>query len=157
MPAGQSAGAKRLTHSICRRALRALAFATILSAFAPVAFADDAGPNEDLQGVIRRQLDDFAKDDADDAFAQAAPNIQEKFRDAKTFLSMVKTAYPPVYRHHSVQFGEASRNGDEAHQSVTFVDVDNQVWNAVYLLNKQVDGKWRIVGCAVAQSDDTSL
>ena len=134
--------------------MRALAFALMLLLFVSPAWADDVS---DVQSVISQQLDAFAHDDAVGAFAFAAPPIREKFADPNAFFAMVKTAYPAVYRHRSVQFGRQTRDGDRAEQSVTFIDSDNLVWSGVYTLGRQEDGGWRIVGCVLARSEETSL
>jgi len=134
--------------------MRALVlFLALMLAVAP-AGAEEA---PDAPAIISRQLDAFARDDAKAAFAFAAPPIQDKFADAASFMAMVKAAYPPVYRHRSVQFGAQSRDGDRIEQAVTFVDADNDVWVGVYTLVRQDDGGWKISGCALARSDETSL
>ena len=111
----------------------------------------------EAQAVIARQLDAFAHDDAAGAYALAAPEIKAKFETPEAFLAMVKSAYPAVYRHRSVQFGEQERDGEALSQRVTLVDGDNDVWKAVYVLARQSDGAWKITGCAIAKSDETSL
>jgi len=131
----------------------ALLFLALVLLCAPVR-ADEAA---DVQAAITGQLDAFARDDADAAYGFAAPAIREKFADAAGFLAMVKSAYPAVYRHRSAEFGVEKRDGERVRQSIVFVDADNAVWAGVYLLAQQPDGAWRIEGCALRRSDDTSL
>jgi hypothetical protein len=128
--------------------MRALAFALVVLALVNFARAGDA---PDVQGIISRQLDAFAHDDAASAYAFAAPGIQEKFPSADAFLAMVKETYPPVYRHRSVQYGKQSREGDQIEQGVVFVDPDNVVWGGVYTLGQQADGGWKITGCVIVR------
>lgn len=116
--------------------------------------ADEAA---DVQGVISGQLEAFARDDARAAYDFAAPAIRDKFADAAGFLAMVKSAYPVVYRHRSAEFGAEQRDGERVRQNVAFVDANNDVWAGVYLLVRQPDGAWRIEGCALQRSDETSL
>ena len=134
--------------------MRARAFALLFLLLAVPSRADEA---RDVQDVILRQLDAFEHDDATAAFAYAAPAIRDKFASPQVFLDMVKVAYPAVYRHRSAQFGAETHHGDGAEQSVTFIDADNLVWTGVYRLERQEDGGWRIVGCALARSQETSL
>jgi hypothetical protein len=136
--------------------MRALAFGLLALVFAlsGAARADEA-PN--VQAIISSQLDAFAHDDARAAFSLAAPPIQRKFESPEAFIAMVKAAYPPVYRHRSVQFGQQSREGGKIQQGVVFVDSDNDVWAGVYSLARQSDGGWKIVGCVIARSNETSL
>jgi hypothetical protein len=131
----------------------ALLLAGLCLLCAPVR-ADEAS---DVQGVISSQLEAFARDDAQAAYAFAAPAIREQFDDAASFLAMVKSAYPAVYRHRSAEFGVEQRDGERVRQAIVFVDADNDVWAGVYLLARQPDGAWRIEGCALRRSDDTSL
>ena len=117
--------------------------------------AAEASP--DARALIERQLDAFAHDDAAGAYALATPSIQKIFPDADAFLSMVKNQYGAVYSHRSVEFGAASVEADSIGQSVTFVDKDNLVWSAVYQLARQADGGWRIQGCVIVKSTESSL
>jgi hypothetical protein len=146
---------------IAEARMRALIFGSL--AFLLLIFgarAQDA-PNAqsapDVKALISSQLDAFARDDAKAAFGFAAPPIQARFSTPEAFLTMVKTVYPPVYRHRSVQFGEETRDGDKIEQGVVFVDGDNAVWAGVYTLRRQSDGGWKIEGCVIARSKETSL
>jgi hypothetical protein len=135
--------------------MRALAFVLLGSlAFCAPARADESA---DVQATISAQLEAFARDDAAAAYRFAAPAVRDKFTDAGAFLAMVKTAYPAVYRHRSAEFGAEARGGERVGQSVVFVDADNVVWTAVYLLTRQADDGWKIEGCALSRSDESSL
>jgi hypothetical protein len=136
--------------------MRALRFGllALFFAFAGPARADDFA---DAKAVISLQLDAFAHDDAQAAWALAAPVIREKFGDADAFMAMVKTVYPPVYRRRSAEFGKQSRAGDEIAQEMVFVDESNDVWAGVYKLQRQGDGAWEITGCVLARTKESSL
>ena len=133
--------------------MHAVVLAVLLS-LVSVAWAQ---PAPEAQAIISSQLDAFAHDDAKAAFGFAAPPIQQRFTSPEAFLAMVRRVYPAVYRHRSVAFGEAARQGDKIEQGVVFVDDDNAVWNGVYTLTRQSDGGWKIEGCVIAPSDETSL
>jgi Domain of unknown function (DUF4864) len=111
----------------------------------------------DVQALISGQLDAFAHDDAAAAFAVAAPGIKQRFQDPDAFMAMVKTAYPPVYHHKTVQFGAQTRDGDQIGQTVVIVDNDNEVWGGVYTLELESDGSWKISGCVLIKSAQSSL
>jgi hypothetical protein len=136
--------------------MRALTFAllALILTFSGFARAQDA---PDVQAIISKQLDAFAHDDAKGAFALAAPSIQEKFGDADAFMAMVKSTYPPVYRRRSVEFGKQSNDGEEIDQGVVFVDEDNVVWTGIYKLGRQIGGDWKIIGCVLIRSTQSSL
>ncbi len=119
--------------------------------------ASSAQQAPDVQGLISSQLDAFAHDDAAAAFAAAAPGIKARFQDPDAFMAMVKTAYPPVYHHKSVQFGSQTRDGDQIGQTVVIVDSDNEVWGGVYTLELESDGSWKISGCVLIKSAQSSL
>jgi len=120
------------------------------------ALADDTAPPE-ARALIEQQLDAFAHDDADGAYALAAPEIKALFPDSDAFIAMVRRSYAPVYRHRGVEFGAFDDGGDTIHQALTIVDVNNQVWTAIYILVRQPEGNWRIGGCVLTKSTDTSL
>jgi hypothetical protein len=119
--------------------------------------ASSAQEAPDVQGLISSQLDAFAHDDAAAAFAAAAPGIRSRFQDPDAFMAMVKSAYPPVYHHKSVQFGSQTRDGDQIGQTVVIVDNENEVWGGVYTLELESDGSWKISGCVLIKSAQSSL
>ncbi len=122
-----------------------------------LAIAGDAVAPSDAQGVIARQLEAFAHDDFDGAYQLATPGIQALFPDVEAFMTMVRNSYAPVYRHRSVEFGAFADEGDEVEQALSIVDDDNQVWTAIYKLARQPDGAWKISGCILAKSKQSSL
>jgi hypothetical protein len=136
--------------------MRAIVFGSLALLLVFAGFAR-AQPAPEAQAIISSQLDAFAHDDAKTAFGFAAPPIQQRFSSPEAFLAMVRSVYPPVYRHRSVQFGESTRQGDKIEQGVVIVDDDNAVWNGVYTLTRQSDGGWKIEGCVIAPSSETSL
>jgi hypothetical protein len=127
-----------------------------LSLFAAPAWAAETAPPE-ARALIERQLDAFARDDAEGAYALAAPGIQAIFPDSETFMAMVREKYAPVYRHRSVEFGAFAEDGDKIEQSLTIVDANNNVWTAIYYLARQPDGTWRTNGCVMVKSTESSL
>ena len=127
-----------------------------LSLFAAPAWAAETAPPE-ARALIERQLDAFAHDDAEGAYALAAPGIQAIFTDSETFMAMVREKYAPVYRHHSIEFGAFAQDGDKIEQALTIVDEDNNVWKAIYYLARQPDGTWRTTGCLLTKSTESSL
>jgi hypothetical protein len=127
-----------------------------LSLLAAPARAAETAPPE-ARALIERQLDAFAHDDAEGAYALAAPGIHAIFSDSETFMAMVREKYAPVYRHHSVEFGTFAQDGDKIEQALTIVDEDNDVWKAIYYLARQPDGTWRTTGCLLTKSAESSL
>jgi len=124
----------------------------LISLVAPARAGDDVTA---AQVIIRSQEQAFARDDADAAYFYAAPAIHRMFPDADEFMSMVRRGYAPVYRHKSFEFGEGRAADGKIAQTVRIIDADGNPWDALYTLEQQADGSWKITGCvlkAVGQS-----
>ncbi len=105
-----------------------------------------------VRAVVQGQLDAFAKDDARRAFSFAAPGIRKTFGNPAAFLAMVKRSYPVVYRPARVAFLQSNGKGDDAIQRVQMLDAQGEAWLAIYSLERQKDGAWRITGCSVVEN-----
>ncbi|MBR0728848.1 DUF4864 domain-containing protein [Bradyrhizobium japonicum] len=108
--------------------------------------ADDVAA---AQGVIRAQEQAFARDDAAAAYSYAAPAIREIFPAPDIFMSMVQNGYAPVYRHRSFEFGESRSDGNWISQHVHIIDANGEAWEALYTLEQQSDGSYKITGCSL--------
>ncbi len=116
--------------------------------------APDPAAGQAIQKVIAHQIEAFRHDDAAAAFSDAAPGIQAMFGTPSRFLAMVQHGYPPVYRPRSVAFGALLSLGGRLVQKVDLVGPDGQSVLALYTMEREPDGKWRIEGCALTASDD---
>ncbi|SME93789.1 protein of unknown function [Tistlia consotensis] len=122
-----------------------------LLAAAP-ARAQDA---EAIRAVIGQQLDAFRRDDGGAAFSYASPGIQARFGNAATFMEMVRAGYPAVYRPLEVEFRKLSLEDGKAVQEVYFVGADGKAALALYLMERQPDGSWRINGVRMVALPET--
>jgi len=104
------------------------------------------------QSVIRSQVEAFSHDDAAAAYSYAAPAIHEMFPQADLFMFMVQHNYAPVYRHRSFEFGEATVEGGRVAQHARIVDENGETWEALYTLEQQPDGSFKIIGCVLLKS-----
>jgi hypothetical protein len=102
-----------------------------------------------IRTVIDNQLAAFRRDDAVTAFGFAAPNIQDMFGTPEHFLAMVRQGYQPVYRPSEVRFGELVRIDGRLTQLVHLVGPDGVPELALYFMERQPDGVWRITGCVL--------
>jgi len=100
-----------------------------------------------IRSVIGDQMAAFKRDDAAAAFGLAAPNIQDMFGTPEHFLAMVRQGYQPVYRPSDVRFGELVRIDGRLTQLVHVVGPDGVPQLALYFIERQPDGRWRITGC----------
>ena len=105
-----------------------------------------------IQSVITQQLEAFKNNDAEAAYALAAPMIQQMFGNATNFLGMVAHGYPPVYRPRQTSFGTLGLEDDRLIQRVEIVGPDGRNWLALYTMEKQSDGSWKINGCQLTES-----
>ena len=126
---------------------------TLLLGLSSPARADDVAA---AQTVIRSQEQAFARDDAAAAWSHAAPAIQELFPRPEIFMQMVQQGYAPVYRHRSFEFGEAKAAGGEIAQRVHIVDDNGEAWEALYTLERQPDGSYRITGCSLLKAGQSA-
>ncbi|QIO36023.1 DUF4864 domain-containing protein [Bradyrhizobium sp. 1(2017)] len=129
--------------------IAALLVALMITLGAAPAFADDIAA---AQGVIRAQEQAFVRDDAAAAYSHAAPAIQELFPAPDIFMSMVQNGYAPVYRHKSFEFGDSKAEGSWIAQRVHIVDANGEAWEALYTLERQPDGSYKITGCSLLKA-----
>jgi hypothetical protein len=114
-----------------------------------------ASAEEDVaagQTVIRSQEEAFGRDDAAAAYGFAAPEIKSEFQTPDIFMSMVRNGYAPVYRHRSFEFGEAKAYDGKIYQQVHIVDANGDAWEALYTLEPQGDGTFKISGCVLKKA-----
>ena len=121
---------------------------TLLLGIAP-ALADNIAAAQD---VIRAQEQAFGRDDAAAAYSYAAPIIKQIFPAPDIFMSMVENSYTPVYRHKSFEFGETKVDGDWIGQHVHIIDANGEAWEALYTLEQQPDGSYKITGCSLLKA-----
>jgi hypothetical protein len=132
------------------------AVAATVSLWVAVASAEDLNPASS-RAIIERQLDAFARDDAEAAYALAAPTIKQMFADADHFMAMVRDHYGAVYRHRSVEFGAFKESDDEASLEATLVDNDNVVGTALYSFRRVSNGDWLISACVLVKSEGSAI
>ena len=113
------------------------------------ALADDVAT---AQGVIRAQEQALVRGDAAAAYSHAAPAIKQIFPAPDIFMSMVQNGYAPIYRHKSFEFGESKIEGGWIAQRVHIIDANGEAWIALYTLEQQPDGSYKITGCSLLKA-----
>ena len=129
--------------------------AVVLWGFISVAaFAQSISEAEktEFQRIIAAQINAFRADDGPTAYSFAAPVVRNIFPTPEIFMSMVKRGYSPVYRPQSFNFTEALIDpmGRPA-QKMHVVGPDGKTYEALYSMEKQSDGTWRISGCTLLE------
>jgi hypothetical protein len=127
--------------------LVAAAVASIPLAAQEIAREDAAA----IRSVITEQIDAFKRDDGEKAFSLATAGIRARFGSPEVFMEMVRTGYPVVYRPASVRFEAPRVIEGGVYQSVRMTDHEGQAWLAIYPMQRQPDGSWRIDGCQLAR------
>ncbi len=131
-------------------------FAITFSLFAmlSLARADDL-PSLDrsaIQQTITGQLEAFKADDGALAYSFAAPIVTKIFPTVDVFMAMVKRGYQAVYTNSKYRFGPIITDtlGRPA-QHVTITAADGKRHEAVYAMEKQADGSWKIAGVQMVE------
>jgi hypothetical protein len=129
--------------------MRILIILIALLGLAAPAYADDVG---DAQAVIHAQEQAMIRDDDATAYSFAGPPITSMYRDADSFMHMVRNGYPPVNRHKSFEFGGARTSDDKVIQDVHIIDAEGAAWEAQYTVQRQTDGTMKIISCVLLKS-----
>lgn len=109
----------------------------------------------EMRLVIEAQLEAFARDDEEGAFAFATPGIRERFGTAASFARMVREQYAVVYRPVSRRFLSPVLEDGTVIFPVQLGARDGRVWVALYTLQR-IGGEWRISGCQLVPGAATS-
>ncbi|MDQ0320389.1 hypothetical protein QO002_002527 [Pararhizobium capsulatum DSM 1112] len=128
--------------------LRYCLFALVLVLPQPLAAAE---PIDTVQSVIERQIGAFLDDDKAEAYSYASPQIRSKFPNEDVFFDMVRRGYAPVYRPGNFAFGRSKIKGGTIVQEVLISAPDGKDWTALYYLEKQPDGSYKINGVQMLQ------
>ncbi len=109
------------------------------------------------QKTIDSQLKAFLGNDPATAYSFAAPNVQRLFPTVEAFMGMVTSGYQPVYQPKSYAFGKVQElSANSIVQEVLIVGPDGKDYQAVYTLELQPDGVFRITGVSLRASNTLS-
>nr|WP_274630658.1 DUF4864 domain-containing protein [Mesorhizobium shangrilense] len=136
--------------------LRAVIILLVL--FAPLFARAGEVEVQAAQTTIDSQIRAFLADDADRAYSFAAPNVQRLFPTVETFMGMVTGGYQPVYHPRDWSFGKVKEmDAVSIIQQVFTVGPDGKDYEAVYTLELQADGVWRITGVSLRAANSVSM
>lgn len=100
-----------------------------------------------FQAAITGQLEAFKKDDGQSAYSFAAPIVKGIFPSAEIFMGMVKRGYEPIYKNSKYAFGDLTTDSlGRPAQHVIITASNGKRYEAVYAMQKQPDGSWKIAG-----------
>jgi ketosteroid isomerase-like protein len=129
--------------------------ATVTFAYGPSARADqpatatEAQDQAAIKQAIEGQLDAFRRGDAQTAYSYAAPGIQQRFPDSDTFMKMVISGYNVLRQPTQVEFQDLHSHFGAWLQIVRLTDLDGVVFQAMYQMERQESGEWKIGGCVL--------
>jgi ketosteroid isomerase-like protein len=134
--------------SLMKNAALAITMAFALIAAAPAQAADQ----DDIKAVIESQLNAFAADDGMAAYSHAAPIVKQVFPTVDQFMAMVKQGYQPVYRNTNRVYSDIfpDRLGRPA-MRVVLTGQNGKRYEALYAMEKQADGSWKIASCMILE------
>ncbi|KPQ28947.1 MAG: hypothetical protein HLUCCX14_08650 [Marinobacter excellens HL-55] len=118
--------------------------------WSPRPMASDA--DEQIRDAILSQIEAFANNDGDQAWAHASEGIQRRFGSSQVFLNMVREAYPAVHSATAIEFTERVPHGSFDIQTVRLQGPEGKRWDAYYRM-EQGDGAWKIAGVRLQPAD----
>lgn len=105
-----------------------------------------------IREVIEAQRVALGAGDAAKAFGYAAPGIRAQLGTPERFMAMVQSGYDVLLRARYTEFLEGAVIEGRVIQPLRLVLPDNTVYVALYEMQRQADGRWRIAGCVIAPS-----
>ena len=105
-----------------------------------------------IQQVIDDQLKALKAGDGTKAMTYAVPGIRRQFGTPERFLRMVREGYSALLEARSSTFLQGAVIDGATIQPLQLVLPDGTVVVALYQMEKQKDGRWRIAGCFIAPS-----
>lgn len=104
------------------------------------------------RNIISNQLESFLSGDFAQAYSYASDDIKQIFPTLDRFMSMVKSGYLPVLRPGNYGFGRVEQLSDgRLVQEVLIRAPDGSDWTAVYFMELQDDGSWKVDGVNLKQ------
>jgi hypothetical protein len=105
-----------------------------------------------IEKVIGAQRAALAAGDAKKAFSFATPGIRAQFGTPENFLAMVRASYGALTAARHVEFLQGAVIEGRVIKPLRLVAPDNGVLVALYTMERQKDGRWKIAGCVLAPS-----
>ena len=110
-----------------------------------------------IQRTIADQLAALRGGDATRAFSFASAGIRAQFGDADIFLGMVRASYAALLDARYTEFLEGAVIDGHTIQPLRLVGNDETVLVALYEMERDERGGWRIAGCIIAPSTVRSI
>ena len=105
-----------------------------------------------IKEVIGGQLQALKAGDGTKAMTYSVPGIRQQFRSPERFMRMVRDGYSALLTARDSTFLLGAVVDGMTLQPLQLVLPDSSVVVALYRMEKQKDGAWRIAGCVIAPS-----
>ncbi len=125
----------------------------IVFSFLPHGWAEDSASNSLARSVIDSQIKSFQTGDHQAAFEHASPNLKKLFKNTDNFIRMVKSGYGAIYGAQSWTFGRSQTVSGTYYQEVQLIGPNGNNWVAVYSMQQQTDGSWKITAVQIKRGD----
>lgn len=99
----------------------------------------------EIQHTIIRQIEAFANNDQEQAWAHASDGIKRRFGSSQVFFDMVREAYPAVHSATAIEFTERVPHSTFEIQVVKLQGPEGKRWDAYYRM-VMTEGAWKIAG-----------
>lgn len=109
-----------------------------------------------IHRVIQNQLRALQQGDGPAAFGLSTPALKARFREAGEFMRMVRRNYQAIYRSNQISFGKLDDVAGLKVQHVVLVDADGNAHAALFVMEHERDGKWRVASCFLVPTDLTA-
>ena len=111
-----------------------------------------------LRSVIVGEIEAFRSGDPEGAYELSTPRIKSMFPTPEVFMAMVRRGYAPVYSVETCSFEEPSIVDGRMVQPVRIEDKGSlEPIIAMFLMEKQDDGSWKIGGCILVKESGQSV
>ena len=137
-----------------RRFAGLAAMALVLSLASGPARAQTAEEAAAFRSVIAAQVEAFRQNAWDRAFSFASPDIRSMFGNVDRFRAMVLGGYQAVARPQVFEFEDATTMNGRPTQPVFVIGPDGIAKRALYFMERQPDGDWRIDGVILEDLPD---
>jgi len=105
-----------------------------------------------IKALISEQLAALKAGDGTKAFGYASPGIRQQFGSGGAFLEMVRTSYGALLAARYTEFLDGAVIDGRVIQPLRVIAPDNTVVVALYTMERQPGGGWKIAGCILAPS-----
>ena len=123
-----------------------------IAAAAPVSAVDARS----IQAVVKSHIAALSQDDADQVFESATSATQIEFGSPEDFLQLIKQEYRPIYQSRHAIFASPEVIDGDTIQVVNVTDDSDHVWVALFRMERDTDGRWKIDGCQRIQTSSVA-